>query len=151
MTSVAAIRTAIADKLRAVPDIGRVHEYERYARNDSGFAALYRSGEQIRGWYVRLVGARETSPAIGRHVSDHDWQIRGVMALQDESATELQFDDLVEAIAAAFRADETLGDVVATTILPARAGIQLIDSSPAMFAGTLCHFTRLGLTTRFYR
>lgn len=151
MGNVAAIRTAIADKLRTVNEIGPVHEYERYAKTDAGIAALYQSGDQLRGWHIRRVRGRATSPSVGRVLVDYDWELRGVLSLQDATATEIQFDGLMESIAEAFQADESLGGAVVTTVLPDRAGIQLIESQPVMFAGKLCHFARLGLTTRFYR
>ena len=58
-----------------------------------------------------------------------------------------RLDRLIEAVRVAFRHDETLGGVVETTMSDGRAGPQLDDSGPAMFAGVLCHHARLTLST----
>ena len=54
-------RAAIVALLASVPDIGIVHDRERYAANEAAFRDLYlyRSGTpeaQLRGWWVRRVG-----------------------------------------------------------------------------------------------
>ena len=154
MPTLAAIRAAIKTKLSSVTDVGVVHDYERYATREAEFRSLYEwpspGGGQIRGWNFRRLSTRETSPAIGRYVVDHGWVIRGYLSLDDSAATEKTFDDLVEAIRDAFRADETLGGVVAATVVDGDAGAQVPDSGPVIFAGVLCHSARLQLTTRHY-
>jgi hypothetical protein len=77
------------------------------------------------------------------------WRISGFMSLEDSSASEIVFDNLVEAVCDAFRSDETLGGLIAGTVMdsPNVAGIQVEDSGPVMFAGVLCHSARLVLYT----
>jgi hypothetical protein len=151
MPTVTEIRAAIAAKMNTVADIGRVHDYERWAKRDKDFQDLFLSAGQIRGWIVRRTATRETSPGIGRFVVTHRWQIRGYMALDDSAASEKTFDALVEALRDAFRSDETLGGLVASTVLPdgegGEAGLQLEDHGPVMFANVLCHGARLRLAT----
>ncbi len=148
MSQSTTVRTAIANVLGGIPDIGRVHVYERYASKASALKALYVWQGQLRGWHVRRVRQRRSSTTLGRYVVTTRWQIRGFLALADESQTEQTMDELVDAITAAFDADEELGGTVDTTVVDNESGIQLEDSGPYMFAGVLCHGVRLGLNTR---
>lgn len=149
------IRAAIAGKLSAVPNVGRVHDYERYAAQGGEMKALYvatiAGAPQLRGWFVRRVRTREDSDDLGRYVVTHGWQIRGYLALDDAAASEKTFDALVEAIRDAFREDENLGGLVSSTVVEDAAGAQVEDSAPVLFAGVLCHSARLRLATRHYQ
>jgi hypothetical protein len=147
--SVAAIRSAITARINTVPAVGLVHDYERYTKRNNDFAAFYQQDRKLLGWFVRRLSTREvvvdsvTTRLITR------WQINGFMGLEDDQASEKAFDDLVEAVRAAFRDDETLGGCVETTRgQPGEeAGLQLDELGPVMFAGVLCHKARLSLTT----
>lgn len=154
MSDLATIRAAIVAALGSVPNVGLVHSYERFAQHEKAFRDLYQSGGQLLGWNVRRRATRESSDALGRWTVTHEWRISGFMALNDAAATELEFDDLIEAARDVFRADETLGGVVATTVIgdgpDDPAGLQLLESGPVMFCGVLCHSARLALFTRHY-
>lgn len=154
MSTLAQIRAAIAAKLRAVTDIGQVHDWERYAAQQGDFRGLYTTEiggvKQVRGWHLRRIATSETSPAVGRNVVTHEWEIRGFCALDDARQTETVFDTLIEAVRDAFRLDETLGGVVASTVTEEIAGAQVEESLPVLFAGVLCHSVRLRLATRHY-
>jgi hypothetical protein len=149
------IRAAIVARVATVPDIGIVHDYQRYAMQMSGFEQLYITeidGErELRGWHVTLTATEETSSSRGRYEIVHIWSLRGYRALNDESGSEKLFDAQVEELRDAFRDDETLGGVVDSTVLPQGAGLQLAEKVPVMFAGVLCHMARLVLRTRHYR
>jgi len=144
------IRNAIATKIAAVPNIGQVHGYERFAKAEKDFRTLYASADRILGWNVRRASRKETSLAMGRWDITNKWQIKGFLSLDDAAESELVFDRLVEAICDAFRADENLGGIVDTTVMenPNVSGIQVEDSGPVMFSGVLCHSARLTLFTR---
>lgn len=145
------IRTAIAGVMETVDDIGVVHERERYLKRAADLEALFLSDGRIRGWVIRLATTRRTRPTLGRYIVTHRWQIRGYMGFDDADESELLFDDLVEGLQAAFKADETLGGTVAATVLPDDlAGLQRDDSGPVMFSGVLCHSARLNLATQHY-
>lgn len=141
------IRAAIVAKLRTLPDIGVVHDYERFARGEKDFRDLYQTGDRILGWHVRRVATTEKSPVLGRWYTSHDWEIRGFMGLDDAGQSEIVFDGLIEAIREAFRLDETLGIAGLFTVDADSAGVQLADSGPVMFGGVLCHSARLTLRT----
>lgn len=144
------IRNAIAVRIAAVPNVGKVHAFERFAKAEKEFRTLYESSGKILGWNVRRVTKKTASPALGRWQVTNGWQIKGFMSLDDAGNSELVFDNLVEEIGEAFRLDETLGGLIDGTVLdsPDVSGIQVDDSGPVMFAGVLCHSARLALYTR---
>lgn len=150
--SLETVRAAIVERLAAVPGIGRVHEYERFAASETAFRTLYSytgadHKPRLLGWHVRRAANAER-----RDDYVHDevitWRIRGFMALEDESASEIAFDALIEAVRAAFRADHNLAGACASTDYNDLAGLQLDESGPVMFAGVLCHGVTLTLYTR---
>lgn len=147
--TLAQIRDAIAAKMATVPNIGKVHKFERFAKGEKDFKVLYEHSGQIRGWNIRRITRSETSQGIGMSNVVNKWRISGFMSMADADASELVFDDLIEAVCEVFRADETLGGLIAGTWMenPNVAGIQVEDSGPVMFAGVLCHSARLILYT----
>lgn len=144
------IRNAIVAKIDGVPNVGQVHGFERYAKAEKDFRAMYEASGKILGWNVRRVSKQTTSPATGRWHATNKWQIKGFMSIDDAGNSELVFDNKIEEIGEAFRLDETLGGLIDGTVLdsPDVAGIQVEDSGPVMFAGVLCHSARLALYTR---
>lgn len=148
------VRNAIVAKLQGIADIGRVHGFERYAADMDAlrghYVASIAGADQLRGWYVRRVAGGETSPVDGRYIETATWKIQGFMALDDDAASEIQFDLLVDAVRDAFRADATIGGAVVFTAFGQAAGAQLKDAGPVMFAGVLCHAATLTLTTTRY-
>lgn len=153
--SVATHRAGLLALISAVPEVGRVHDYQRYARGEDAFRAHYMhtlpdGSTQLRGWQISHVGVAERLVGLGRTLNEHSWVIRGYLALKDEDATELTFDDLVEAIRAAYRANPTLGGVATGEPIGDEDGIQKRDAAPVMFCGVLCHSALLTLQTREY-
>lgn len=157
MSDLTTIRSAIMAKLQSIPEIGRVHDHERFARGEKEFREMYESGGRILGWHLRRVSTRQVSLCMddpGITSETHTWEIRGFMALSDAadaSASEIVLDELIEAIRETFREDDTLGGVVTTCVTEAGAGVQLEDSGPVMFAGVLCHSARMALRTMQYQ
>lgn len=154
MSMLADHRAALATLMNTVPGVGLVHTYEPYARTEQAFRALYgwttpAGAVQVRGWHIRRTATRERELGVGRTFNAHTWQVRGFMALDEAGETELEFDELIEAIRQAYRADPTLGGVA--PLSPAEgAGIDVTDSRPVVFAGVLCHSAVLQLTTHAY-
>lgn len=145
----AAVRTALVDLLEAIPDIGRVHDRERFAAREADLIALYTDGSArtpILGWYVRRTGVvRRSRLASGRVVTVTRWVVTGFASFVDADASETAMDDLVDAIVAAERLDPTLGGAARSTPSGDLSGFMLIESGPVMFAGVLCHGVRLAL------
>lgn len=151
--SLATVRTALVALLRAVPNVGVVHDYQRYVREEDKFRQLYvYSGAgidpHVRGWQLSNTDIQERSLGMGRVLNGFTWAIRGYLSLKDDTATELQFDALCEAIRAAYRANPTLGGVCTAESLDGGPdGIQKLGAGPVLFCGVLCHSALLQLTT----
>lgn len=147
------IRDAIKAKLDAITGIGKVHTYERYSQKQSDLVAFYKdvASGRLLGWHISRVASREAYIDIERWVRDHDWKIRGFMALDDADETQETFDTLIESICDAFRVDPSLGDLIFSTVIEEKnhqAGVQVEEVAPVLFGGVLCHSARLALTTR---
>lgn len=150
---IAQIRAAIVAVLQALPDAGIVHDRLRYATDPKGLQALYGSQGKIRGWTVRRRATAETSTARGRSHVNHTWEIVLLVGF-DGQDSEAVFDALIEAARDAFRDDDSLGDLVATTGTgegpQSPIGLQLDDAQPAMFGGVLVHLGQMSLVTRHH-
>ena len=83
MSHVALVRSAIADLIAAVPEVGRVHAYQRFASREAEMKALYvatiAGADQLRGWFVTRTATRgragsrafsSAKPASGRYRGD---------------------------------------------------------------------------------
>lgn len=149
--SVATHRQKIVDVLRLVAAVGVVHDEEPYIRTEQALRQQFTydtgSGQQLRGWWVRRERTVEQALALGRTLNTHSWVLRGFMALDAEAGSGKAFDDLIEAMRRPFRLDPTLDGVAEPGPLERESGLQLVESGPVMFCGTLCHGARLRLTT----
>ena len=145
-------RAAIVAALASVPGMGVVHDRERYASDNSKFAALYlytpAGGEpQIRGWWLRRVETEERTDTFGPGTNVHTWHVRGYMAFADDDGSELVFDELIEDFRAVVRQDPTLGGACEQPPEEETDGVQVLDAGPVKFAGALCHSVLLQLKT----
>lgn len=147
------IRAAIKAKLESVTGIGRVHDYERFAKDTAQFLALYKDATdgRLRGWWFDRTSTREIDRDIGSVRRIHTWRLTGFLALDDADATAKALQTLVESIGAAFRTDRSLGgavlDVRDMTVDDAPSGIQVDGIEAVLLAGVLCHRAQLRLTT----
>lgn len=154
--SIATIRAAIVTKLQSVTDIGVVQPYERYAKNLADVLVYYKSvaHQQIRGWNNSYKTASERGQIYTSSAEVSRWEIRGLMSVNDQLASRITFDNLIESVRDAFRADITLGGAIAECAEPQAGGeygAQLEANEYAMFGSVLCHSCRLALPTYVHR
>ncbi|MFO6418996.1 hypothetical protein ACLBKS_02195 [Hylemonella sp. W303a] len=166
MSTLSEQRAAILAAMEAVPGIGQVHSRERYSTDENllrqfymyspptGSATDAMTDPHVRGWWLRRSGTQEWQANTARTVNLTTWQIQGFLALDDAASSELILDDLIERLRSAMRTDLTFGGifspgpVVVTGEEDNRnTGVQVIENSPKLFAGVLCHSTQLQLTT----
>jgi hypothetical protein len=153
MATLAQIRAAIKATLQGVAGVGQVHEYERYATREKEMRELFldAGSGRLLGWVFYRERTSEQELDIGEVRRLHTWRLYGFMGLDDASQTGLLFDDLVELVAGAFRADPTLGGLVLATkdLNQSRGamGLQVERIEPVMFGGVLCHRATLSLLT----
>lgn len=144
------VRTAIAEKLATVTGIGQVHAYQRYAASNKALADCYTQDGQLNGWFIRRLTVSETASSRNRNVETTRWLLRGYLAVNDAAASELAFDDLLDGIRAAFRAEQALPgiNVLCRDKADGQAGIAITESAPVLFAGVLCHAASCSLYVR---
>ncbi len=135
------IRAAIKATLSGVTNIGKVHDYERWAVDWSKFLGFFRTGisgvDQIRGWEI---GRKAPITEDETSVKKHTYSIKGYMGVEDAAQTEKTFNTLIEAVAAAFRSDKTLSG---TALGHDFIQVEALDTRS--FGGVLCHYTELSL------
>lgn len=151
------IRARIGAILAAVPGAGIVHPYERYAKTEDAFRALYMwqqpgsaNPPELRGWFIRRNAIRQISDTTTQDEVQIDWQLFGFMAVQDVKQSGIVFDVLCDVVRNAFLADVELGKLLDVE-LPNEApiGPQLVENTFVMFAGVLCHRARFDWTTHY--
>lgn len=145
-------RAALVTLFGSVPEVGLVHPEEPYAKTQAAFQALYQwtdpaSGEkQVRGWFLHRLRTLEQELGVGRVMNVHTWRIRGFMTLESLTSGQV-FDELIESMRDAFRADPTLGGVAQPGPVGQPGGVQVVESGPVVFSGVLCHSAQLELKT----
>jgi hypothetical protein len=151
--SVVTTRAAIKAKLESVPNIGMVHDRQRFSTRESEFKKLYfdETQKRICGWNFSRVRTLEYDDGLGQVRRSIEWKLYGFMSFDDKDASEIIFDDLVESIVQSFRADSTLGGTCLATknldLDEGPIGIQVDAITTVMFAGVLCHRAELSLLT----
>lgn len=144
------IRDWLVAQLNTVPNIGTVHSYQRYAAREKELADLYHHNGRMHGWFVRRVSVAEKTLAAGINSEQTIWQVRGYLAINDATASELEFDDLLDAIRSVFKTDGfdpwrdmTIGSPISLVYteqpIKEQLGFAVLDSQPVLFAGVLCH------------
>lgn len=151
MATLTQVSDAIKAKLEGVAGIGQVHDYERFSKDIARLIELYQAGERLNGWWFRRERTVEEDLNNAEVRRVHVWRIRGFLGLDDADASEKTMQTLVEAIAAAFRTDRTLGGLVLDLKDMDQhfgaSGIQVERVGAASFGGVLCHEASLTLLT----
>ncbi len=152
--SLADIREQIKVILSGVSGIGVVHDYERRTNDWGKFLDLYRveGTGKINGWTISRKATPKRLFAKGGSVATrtHHIRIRGIYGLKDDDASELIFQDLIEAIVPAFAAHDSLNSTCFTCSPTDNAsegvdGIQVDLVENRIFGNVLCHYAELSL------
>jgi len=138
--SEAVCRQNVFEIVSAVPNVGVVHDYERWAADWNKFIELFRdpATSTIRGWEIcRTAMPSETISNI-EESRTHGFVVKGYMGVNDSAATEKTFNGLIDAICNAFKGNHTLFGTC-TDAGPMSA--EVIDTR--MFGAVLCHYAEL--------
>ncbi len=146
--SESSIRSQIYTIFAAVPNIGKVYDYERWAVDWAAFINLFKATiggvDQIRGWEIGRRSYKESRKTLGIGNSGnegvHGYLIRGYMAINDAAETEKTLNALMETGAEAFRGNKTLNGVAIDHDF---LQVDLIE--PRTFGGILCHYAEVSL------
>lgn len=109
----------IYNLLTQVEGIGKVYKYERWVIRESDFANIYTTnkivnGKEIKyinGWEITRSEVEETIYDTGENWRKHHFIIRGFYGVDDQNASSLEFQYLIEAILEKLRSAYTREDV----------------------------------------
>ena len=146
--SLSAIRTAIVTTLNTAK-VGTFYEKERYTKRTADFATVY--GETPKGGYIRKTGRKTTSEHLGRNQTRYRFEVVYLFAFSDSNDSQLTFEENLEKLQAEFLKDEGLVGVNGSShVVDDVVGLEEIDNQPVMFAGALCHRSRMVLQVHIY-
>lgn len=137
------IRERIAAILASVDGMGRVHEYLRLAKNRDAFYAVFahetaQGAKEVNAWMItrnKTPSERGPMQVVNR---DHHFRFYGLRAVNDAEASELVFQELVEAIQRKFDSEFTLGGLAINS-----GPVQVLVVEHRDFSNVLCHAAEL--------
>lgn len=147
MATRAQIGEAIVAVLQGVAGIGLVYDRQRYSKSSKILVEFYVQSGVLNGGFVSRPSFKKASPEGHTVIKYNSWEIDLFRAFQESGESELAFDAMIDAIDDAFDDNQTLDGVVDGIFGEEQVGIRLVKSQPAMFAGVLCHYAKLSLTT----
>jgi len=142
-----AILADIKNKMDSIPDIGVVHDYERWASSWDQFISLFKSQahNQIRGWEITRGPVSEH--LRGTYFRHHLFRIRGYMSLDDAQETDKTFQQLIEEVCNTFRnAQGGASWFYGNGDAPENSPAQVEINEPRMFGSVLCHYAEILLS-----
>jgi hypothetical protein len=109
ITTYRALGDWLVAQLGTIPDIGLVHPYERLIVEPDLAPGVFGETQQVRAWTLtRHSILPERLPGITQRAQDR-LVLRGYMSVDDTQASELAFQDLLEAVATTLRPMHTVG------------------------------------------
>jgi len=148
------IRAQIKTLLESVPNVGMVHDYERWTNDPATVISFFQSvtNGPLNGWVFKHVRIEEFALTNEENLRIYTFQFRGIYSVVDANATEKTFSDVIETIVAAFRkiSNDTLNGTAETLRpeqggLSGRAGLQVDRLDFLKLAGVICHYAELSL------
>lgn len=150
------IRDRLAELLAEVADVGVIHRHRRNNKDWGQFLQLFHAMPNngrtvIRGWTITrqgvagIVGLTAEIPqlfAFGTQSRPYIFLLEGISSLEDNTASELEWERIVEAVMDKLDAQTDLGlpDIVmAEGVLPA----QLQQWEEREFGNVTCHYAAL--------
>jgi len=142
----AEIRTQLKTVVAAVVDIGQVHDYERWAAEWSKvletFKATIGGAERIQAWTITREGTAGSDHDVGQEWRSHLMVLRGYRGLDDTQGSEKQFQDLIETVCAALRAQRP-ANLAATVSRLGPAQVRIVEHR--ILGDVLCHYCEIAV------
>ena len=168
------IRSAIAEIIANVTNVGSVHSELRYISKPSELAELYRYDRDewddkkrklYRGFAIQRAAAgdvtdvatgHETLTAMGRQARPYSFQIVGHSSFLDGAATEEEFEAVVDAVMDQLDRQHRLGGKADAALA---ADGRVLSSGPSratafefrQLAGILCHYVEITFNVIYER
>lgn len=129
----------------AVPGTGKVHDYQRLAKNEQDFISLFVTDNLVNGWQI----TRRSTPNTFQDSEKTDGQLMesvyeyiltGFRGIDDANASEKTFQDLVETVSDMLARDTTMQDAGYNPGPP-----QIMVVEPRAFGHVLCHVGEISI------
>ncbi len=135
-SNLAAIRAAIVAMIEGVSGVGTVHARSRVTHDWGDFIAQFvDSNNIVNGWTVMSTAVEEERLTNRSLVIRHEFTLRHYRGVDDANASEVSFDNHVEAVRDDFRESY---DLSATCELHTPLTVPIKDIR--MFGSVLCHY-----------
>ena len=138
--------TAVAAVIESVGGVVNVHQYQREIKTDVDFKTVF-PGNPLQGWTISRESTQATDRTVNGIQDQHTLVIRGIYAVDDDNASEMQFRNVVEAVRAEFlkTANRNLSGQC-FEIDPVSCRVEQYRE----FSGVLVHYVELVMTVREY-
>lgn len=139
------IAEKLAARIAAVPNVGKVHSYQRHVNDPEQRHALFKdtANERLSVWMISRSSFGDQQYASTANEINSEYIIRGYMAVDDDRQSEHIFQKLIDAISDVFRPQDDLDGVVELTGPIQVSAIGYVD-----WAGVFVHSAELRLTVR---
>ena len=135
---------SIQNTMSQITGIGSVHDFERWAISWQKFLQLYAwtdpntNETTIRGWTLSRISTAEDRQTTASNLAHHEILCRGIMGLDDDSASEKTFQNLIEEIRLTFRPELYL-----TSNAYIESPVEVRTVEVRIVGDVLCHYAEL--------
>ncbi|MCX5908470.1 MAG: hypothetical protein NTY64_15120, partial [Deltaproteobacteria bacterium] len=135
----AAFRAAIKTLFEEIPGVGKVHAYERFAKEPSKFLEFFKNSDsKIYGWEITRSAVSASEWITKKCKLTHLYVIKGYYGLRDAQASDGAFGAIIDAILLKFISKKVTGSSLHK--LPIVPTIHVRE-----FASVLCHYAEIHL------
>ena len=140
--ALSSVRDAIKETLKGVSGIGVVHDYERWTVDWGRYLSLFKPKGQdvINGWTVSRASSSEVASTSRQYFRTHRFIIKGYYSQRDSAGSEKVFQDLIERVCDALRANRNLNQT-ADRVEPPQ--VDLVETRS--LGEVLCHYCQISL------
>ena len=135
---------ALERVVSAVDKVGVVHTFERYAADPDTFDSLFRTTvgnrKQIRAWTITRNATSAVASQFDKVTRTYTYTVRGYMGYEDKTATELEFQELIELVMDALDQQDDLDE---TAVLYSVGPSQLRTLELRQFGSVLVHYAEI--------
>lgn len=137
------VKDGISAILAAIVGVVNVHDYLRYSATLSSRDEKFYDADNLRidTWMITRVSAPSAGSLDGDVTRSHRFLLHGYRQIEDVNASEVSYQELVELVLDTFNDNRTIDS--AAHIMDSS---QLIEFSPTMFSGVLCHHAVIEIT-----
>lgn len=137
-----------ADKISGVANTGKVYNRLRLVRDEASFRLIYRDDSvnppRVRAWVITREATTGTAEKVHSDKDVHTIVMRGYYGFVDAEG-DTDFQNSIEDIRAAFRADRQLG----RTVFECKP-VQVKQAVTGMICGVLVHYAELSMQVTIF-